>query len=234
MRIWVLLASALLLLVAVGNSCAVVIETEETIAYDVVNGEIGPESALARVWRGGGDDWSCNMNHKVMFNVYASMAQWMEAYVSATDIYWRILKPGDYAMDTIQIEFTSNGDVDLHVQDISPLENDEGDIIPTKWAITDKVWNGSEWVPVQPLPDDWFDEISAPPSTTVRSIPEDEEHEPIHLAVWNRVTPHDSDSACEYAGYLHLDFLLAEQKPWVDTATGEFDPEYPAPPPYPG
>ncbi len=221
---------------------------EQTPVYDVnPDGTIGEPATLARAWRQGqrGPHY-CNANAGFGNNFWASMAQWMSLIERGGQAWWRILKPGDYAMWDQEFVMRSNGDVNIHVTNISSMRNDEGDVIPTKFAFTQMLSDGAGgWVPAPPEPWQWFDEDTAPISTLLSSpfadgpdvlptIPEDEEHNARRFALWYRATPDISASACRYHGWLNLEFILAEQKAWVDPETGDFVEDYPPPNTPPG
>jgi hypothetical protein len=210
---------ALLLLVATGAWAA-----QEVPVFDVnEDGTIGDISELARVWKAGGATYYCNANHRIGMLVCASLAQWLDLRLEATEIYWRVLKPGDYAMDGIGLQFRSNGDVLFLYDGFDDMVNDEGDVIPTFWATT----TGGAF----PAPGDW---IPAPQLNGVECIvPEDQEHDNWSFAIWNRIIPHPCDSACEYCDEGLITVILLEQKPWVDSERGGFLADFPEPPPWP-
>jgi hypothetical protein len=197
---------------------------QEVPVFDVdENGEINGISELARVWKAGGATYSCNADHRIGVLVCASLAQWLDMRLEATEIYWRVLKPGDYAMDGIGLQLRSNGDVLIDYEEFGNLVNDEGDEIPTFWAVT----TGG----VQPAPGDWVAALDLNDDDDI--IPEDQEHDNWSFAIWNRIIPFDCDSACEYCDRAIVTVYLLEQKPWVDRETGGFLADFPDPPPWP-
>ncbi len=221
---------------------------EQTTVYDVnEDGTIGDPATLARAWRQGQrNPQYCNANVWNGNSLWASMAQWMGWVQRGGQAWWRILKPGDYAMWDAEYIIVSNGNVNIHVTHISSMTNDEGDVIPTMFAFTQMVSDGAgSWVPAPPEPWQWFDADTAPPSTLLSSpfasgpgvlptIPEDEERNFRRFALWYRATPDASASACKYQGSLGLEYILAEQKLWVDPETGDFMADYPPPNTPPG
>jgi hypothetical protein len=212
---------SVVLLLLVGS---VAFAGQEVPAFEVdANGNIGPVSELARVWKAGGYEYKCNANRVIPVMVCASLAQWIDFRLEATEVYWRVLKPGDYAMDGIGLQLRSNGDVCIDYEGFEDLINDEGDIIPTWYAVT---VGGA-----QPAPGDWVRAIDLNDDDDV--IPEDQRHENWSFSIWNRIAPFDCDSACEYCDRALITVIQCEQKPWVDSEEGGFLADFPDPPPWP-
>jgi len=219
------LVLTLLILVLAGS---VALAKQEIPVFPVVNGvpDTANPTALARAWKAGQYQYYCNADREIVVAVNCSLAQWMDLSLEATRLYWRILKPGDYAVNGIGVQLRSNGDVAVDYEGFADLQNSDvpKDKIPTYYAVTvgGTVPGAGDWVTAADLNDD--DDL----------IVEDEDHEAISFAIWNRLVPFECDSACEYMDCARIYVTLDEQKPWVDPETGDFDPDFPAPPPWPG
>jgi hypothetical protein len=212
---------ALLLLVTTAFA-----QLPEVTVFDCPGGVFGSVATLARAWKGTDNHSSyCNKNWTVTFQNQASIAQWMDLGLDSQDLYWRVLKPGEYATSGFNLVVKSNGNVSLAFAGFGDLVNLEGDVVNAFYAL----------VPANqiPTPASW---MAAPALNGLQFVfPEVQEHTQLSYAMWNRVRIIECDSACEYkddAG-ASITFVLAEQKPWVDGETGTWKVGYPAPPPYP-
>lgn len=216
---------ALLVLVSCSMALAQTPDFGDVYVYECTNGEIGATTALAAVWKQEGSHTYCNADQRIHVCVCASLAQWMRLDVEATELKWRIMKPGEYAVDGIGVQLISNGDVVVTFEGFSDLVNSEGDIIESYFAA---VIMGSPW----PGPGDW---IRAADLNQERVfLLEDQEHDELSIQLWNRLIVIDCDSACEYHSTGTIVVRLDEQKPWIDEVTGLMDPLYDDdPPPYP-
>jgi len=188
---------------------------QPSIVYEVRDGQVLGPTDLAKAWKMDGWESYCNADQCVTFTVNASLAQWLELYISHTRWEWRILKPGDYATDSIAIAFRSNGNVTVCLYGFGPLVNVDGDEIPVATALV--------YDSLPPGPGDWhWDDWCY-------TFQEDESHDTIAVKFWIRLIVVPCDSACEYTDTGTVCFTLDEQKPWVDRETGEYDEDYPPP-----
>lgn len=214
---------ALLLLV---STCFA--QLPQVVVYDAPGGAVGGVATLARAWKGVASHSSyCNKNWTVTFTNQASIAQWMDLYIESLALYWRVLKPGEYACDGIGMHVRSNGDVKWTFAGWADMTNSEGDVIQTWYAITnlgDPAPGPGQWIPAADL------------NTLPLLLPENQAHANLSLQLWNRIKVIECDSACEYAdqGGATITITAEEQKPWVDTVTGDFLAGYATPPGYPG
>ncbi len=222
------LTSVVVGLLVLALFCSAAVAKQEIPVFPVVNGvpDVQNPTDLARAWKGEQHQSYCNADKTILISVECSLAQWMDLSLEATHLWWRILKPGDYAVNGIGVQLRSNGNVFVDYEDFADLQNSDvpADKIPTYYAVTvgGQVPGAGDWVRAADLNDD--DDL----------IIEDEDHEAISFALWNRLVPFECDSACEYADRATIYVILDEQKPWVDRVTGDFDPSFPPPPPWPG
>ena len=190
---------------------------EPTEVFNVVNGVVDGPATLAAAGIEGGYDAYCNQNHAVPIMVHASMAQWARVVLSWTRMDWQILKPGDYAAPTTCLLFKSNGDLIWNFEEVGSLQNVEGDLIPTYYAIMP--------IGVRPTAGDWIPAPALNDPANWVFLEEVQNHSFICREVWVRLVPFVCDSACEYQDDWILTVTLAEQKPWVDNG------DVPPPPP---
>lgn len=176
---------------------------------------------LAFCWEGTGYTSFCNADRCVDIGVRASVAQWLQLYLEATQVAWRILKPGDYAIDTLHGSVNSNGDVSFDFDGFEDLANVEGDIIETYYALFLPAGNQV------PSNDDWM--RAADVNAWDPYLVEDEGHQGYSFDIWQRLIVIPCDSACEYADEARICARLEEQKDWVDRETGLYDPDAPPP-----
>ncbi len=219
-----LLLATIALLVLVGCSMAMAQPLGTVTVYECPDGVIGAPTELAGVWKQLPFHSDCNADQRIPVCVCASLAQWMRLDVEATELKWRIMKPGEYAADGIGIQLVSNGDVGVTFSDFADLVNPEGDIIEAYYAA---VWMGDP----PPGPNDWI--RAADLNSTRVVIDELQNHAPISIQLWNRLKVVICDSACEYYDTAWILVRLEEQKPWIIRETGEYDRKFDPPPPYP-
>ena len=181
---------------------------EPVPVFDVIDGQVNGESMLARAEISGGYEAYCNDDHAIPMLVHASLAQWSRVILDATVMDWQILKPGDYAARLTTISLQSNGDVLFDFHDMGDLINEEGDIIPTQYALMP--------VGLEPGPNDWIPAELLNDPALWPYLDEDQEHNPIDVVIWIRLIPHECDSACEYVDRWVLTVDLLEQKDWVE------------------
>ena len=186
---------------------------EPVPVFDVIDGVVNGESTLARAEISGGYEAYCNDDHAIPMLVHASLAQWSRVILGATVMDWQILKPGDYAAPLTVVSLQSNGDVLFDFHDMGDLINEEGDIIPTQYALMPVFPDGSS---PDPGPNDWRPAGALNDPANWIFVNEDQEHNPIYVVIWIRLTPHECDSACEYVDRWVLTVDLLEQKDWVE------------------
>lgn len=193
----------------------------ELFVYNVNDdGTLGAQARLARAWKTGGYQSYCNKDRCVDVQIYASVAQWMKLYFEATDLHWRVLKPGVYAVDGIAFHLGSNGDVGVTFSGFDNLKNVEGDIIETWYAALQL---GSP----APGPDSWVPAVRL--NDLQLTIPEDQTHVDYSYQLWNKIKVIPCDSACWYKNEGKICFKLLEQKRWVDPQLGDFRTGYDLP-----
>lgn len=145
----------------------------------------------------------------------ASVAQYLEAVLSRTQMTYYIYKPHkivereeigrDWAVDSISLMLKSNGAILVSSDPIEDMIGTKGVIIPTWWAITqtaapppigDPAWIGAGGI---------YELL----------IEEQMTHPEMYYKLWNRIRTEKCTSACEYGTWLRLRVCLLEQKPWV-------------------
>jgi len=170
----------------------------EVPVYDTSTGYL---THLARASLSGCYSSYCNGVKRVIpVTISASIAQWALVKLNATDIEWRVLKPGDYYINGIIARLQSNGDLFVDYEGFEDLVNDEGDSLETYYALAP-----GAWVRAEDLNDD--DDL----------VEENIAHEPVEFTLYNRIVVMECDSACEYEdpNGAVITVVLNEQKPWV-------------------
>ena len=197
----VLIVPMLLALVA-GVAAA---QGQEAIVYSAdLDGNVGDPTDLARCWKSGGIQWYCNDDQIIEVSDHLSLAQWVNATLSATHTEWQVLKPGQYVIDCISFVIQSNGDVGIVVTGFGDKVNAEGDVIETYWAalMQERFPGPADWMPADQL------------DGAQLIIEEDEEHNFMSWKIWEMVCIEECNSACEYWSRGLITVTLLEQKPW--------------------
>jgi hypothetical protein len=179
-------------------------------------------NALARLFRLGTPiDSSCNKrNWYIDFEIFASVAQWVEWSLDHQGWYWFIKKPGCYAGDCIAFNIASNGDIHFtfngfnNLQAVTPNMHDEeidawysyGDII------TDAEANG--WTSALNLANLGVDLDE----TTLNGdgVTSPNLHFGMSYKLWTKVCVERCNTACEYYNAGQIIITLDQQKEWLD------------------
>lgn len=199
------------------------VQSPELFVYNVNDdGTLGEQARLARAWKTGGYQSYCNKDRCVDVQIYASVAQWMKLYFEATDLHWRVLKPGTYAVDGIAFHLGSNGDVGVTFTGFDNLKNTEAPADEIETWYTANLLGAPA-----PGPNDWVP--AAALNRLQLTIPEDQTHTDYSYQLWNKIKVIPCDSACEYRNDGRICFRLLEQKPWVDRELGDFRTGFPLP-----
>jgi len=170
----------------------------EVPVYDTATGY---PTYLARASLSGCYSSYCNDVKRVIpVTISASIAQWADITLNATDIEWRVLKPGDYFIDGVHATLQSNGDLFVDYEGFEDLVNDEGDVLETYYALA---------------PGDWIRASAL--NAHDDPIPENRAHEEVEFTLYNRIVVMNCDSACEYKdpNGAVITVVLKEQKEWV-------------------
>jgi len=162
--------------------------------------------AKARLFASGGLDCYCNRREWVIpVEIHASIAQWVDFYVTGTRWDWRVLKPGTYGGDCITFEVCSNGEVCIDYEGFDDLYSPTSctPYIPTWYAYGQQI-ETVEWIRAIDLniDDDCIPEVC-----------------PGHCwqtKLWTRVEIQECHTACEYHDDAVITLTLVNQKPWVD------------------
>jgi hypothetical protein len=195
----------------------------------VDNGK-GP-TALARCW--GQLDAAGNCNKKdwvVPVTIKASMAQWIEWSINATEWKWRIRKVGPnlcqtdgyYAADCITFNLKSNYDVTVDFDGFADLERVEAggvDRYIEVWYALGDFWGGN------PPPLTSAEWVSAADLNNLTLTAEDSQelHDGIFYKLWNKIHVTSCNSACEYQDDATVTISLTCIKSWIDPLTGYFN-----------
>lgn len=199
MRKFMVLAIAALLIVP--GAVALAEWEGPHVVTPVYNTYDGSLTNLAKASLSGCYSSYCNEEERVIpINISASIAQWALVSLNATDIEWRVLKPGDYYIDGIHATLQSNGDLYIDYEGFENLVNDEGDTLETYYALAP-----GAWVTAAALNND--DDL----------VEESMTHEPVTFTLYNRIEVGSCDSACEYEDPegATISVILQEQKPWI-------------------
>lgn len=151
----------------------------------------------------------CNEDREIQINISASIAQWARISLNATDIVWRVLKPGDYYIDGIQATLQSNGDLYVDYEGFEDLVNGEGDELDTYYAFS------PGQTPVPPGMGDWV--AAADLNKDDDLIQENMAHNEVAFTLYNRIIVGQCDNACEYEdpNGATITVVLREQKDWI-------------------
>jgi len=161
----------------------------------------GKQTQYAQASLSGCHNSYCNEVERVIpVTISASVAQWALISLNATDIEWRVLKPGDYYIDGIQATLQSNGDLFVDYAGFQNLVNEDGDVLETYYALAP-----GAWVTADALNED--DDL----------VEESMSHEPVTFNLYNRIVVGGCDSACEYEDPdgATITVTLEEQKEWL-------------------
>lgn len=186
----------------------------------------GNRQALARLWKSGGTGGACNRRfYSFNFQNSASMAQWIEWSINATEWKWRIRKVGPnicqtdgyYAGDCITLWLKSNYDVDITFSGFSNLYNPNS---IDKWI---EIYYALGHFDVPPPKTDpcWIP-ASELNNLTIRFLDSDTLHNGISLKLWNYIHITFCNSACEYTdpNGATITLTLKCLKPWINPNTG--------------
>lgn len=177
----------------------------------------------ARSWNSLPTQGSCNKAYwDFTFTSHASLAQWLEWSLTGTRKDWRILKPGEYASDSLGFTIKSNNDVVVFFADFGDLQY-LGPDVPEGTQDTIETWYSYG---------DTFDEANA--RGWVRAadlnqeplvIPNSNElHYGQSVKIWQRILVQPSNNSSEYENVGRVRLALTNLKYWVDEDTGEFRP----------
>jgi len=161
----------------------------------------GKQTQFAMASLSGCHNSYCNEVERVIqVTISASIAQWALISLNATDIEWRVLKPGDYYIDGIQATLQSNGDLYVDYEGFEDLVNEDGDVLETYYALAPGAWVTASALNAD---DDRVEESMS--------------HEPVTFNLYNRIVVGGCDSACEYEDLdgATITVTLEEQKEWL-------------------
>ncbi len=219
------------LLVAVLAAIALAVEVDTWYEDPPCSGtwvyqQAGNPQALARLWAQYPTGGACNKQYwSFNFTTNASMAQWVEWSISATEWKWKVRKVGPnlcqtdgwYAGDCITAWIKSNYDVEITFSGFDHLYNPNS---VDKWIEVWYAW-GEFNVPPPKTDPRW---IPAPDlnNISIRYNDSDTLHSGISVKLWSMIHVTSCNSACEYSDEGTVTIELKCIKPWIDPQTGFF------------
>jgi hypothetical protein len=188
---------------------------------------LSPSSTIVRAYRFG-SNWSYYCNGEYVnsatgkvevavdaIDLEATVAQYLEATLSRTNLTWYVLKPyllsgldqlpREFATDSLGLGIKSNGDVTVESAVITDLVGTGGGTIPVRWAITTLDTPPDKTDAAWKTADQFLSVV----------LPEDPQHNIFTYKIWNEIHTEKCTSACEYQTELKLYLILDEQKVWV-------------------
>jgi len=141
---------------------------------------------------------------------HASVAQWAQFSISATEIYWYVLKPGVYRTNTpIRVKLKSNGNVGLRLSGFGNMVNTDSpkDEIEVSYRVRGRL-GGSAYSLLVP----W---TQAENVNGYLTIQEDQNHNWYEYIIASMINVEECDSACDYDERAYIDIVLEEQKFWA-------------------
>ncbi|MEA4884587.1 MAG: hypothetical protein VB144_13220 [Clostridia bacterium] len=196
---------------------AVEVEHWEMVNGAWVSHPSGDVTSLARCWRSGPTQGSCNKENWVIdFTHHASMAQWSDWTIGGTRWDWRILKPGTYAADCIEFTLKSNNDVLIDYEgfaDLQYLETGAGvkRTIDTYYSFGEDIVAAERngWVRAVDLNTD--DDLILDSAAL---------HGGMSTKLLNKIVVENCNSSCEYEDTATITLKLQNIKLWVDGVNG--------------
>lgn len=183
----------------------------------------GGATQLARSWNSGPTFGFCNKAYwDITFTSHASVAQWIDWTLATTRKDWRVLKPGEYASDSIDFTIASNNAVVVSFDGFGDLRYLGPDIpegtqeyIETWYGVGEsfQAANANGWVRAADL------------NETVYTIPNSNDlHYGMQFKFWQKILVEPSNNSSEYENVGTVRLGVTNLKYWVDGETGQFRP----------
>lgn len=184
---------------------------------------VGNDDQRARSWNSGTAQGSGNQAYwDFNFTSHASVAQWIEWNLGGTRKDWRILRPGEYAADSIAFSIKSNNDVMVFFAGFGDLQY-QGDEVPPGTQDTIETWYSYGANFDQADANGWVEAAALNQEPLV--IPNSNDlHYGITYKLWQRILVQPSNNSSEYENVGTVRLALTNMKYWVDEETGTFRP----------
>lgn len=192
---------------------------ESTEAWERLG--LGSPTQLARSWNSGVSNGYCNKAYwDFTFTSHASVAQWINWNLAGTRKDWRILKPGEYASDSITFNIASNNDVMVFFAGFDDLkylggEVPEGtqDTIETWYSIGGSIEaaESNGWIRAADLNEE---PLVIPNSNAL--------HYGQIFKIWQKIRVEPSNNSSEYENIGQIRLAITNLKFWVDPESGQF------------